>query len=555
MLRTERLGFSRLLILPLGLSAALSACADDATATNVDESGDEESEAGEVGTTADAGESDGGDGDGDGDIPDPEGMVPMPGISVAGVTANQGTAIPLSNGPVWVGPQERNAPLAPNRDTLLRLWWTVDDDWTPRDVHCRLWLEFPDGTTSERWVVNENVSSNTDANTLSSSCNFRLEREDGETVSGVRYQLSMWTPADSGVGGTLHNTVTPTSGPEIVGFEGTDLKFNILIVPFEYNGNVPPIEENLELFRKYLYEQDPITDITIAVRSEPVPITNATLNTMNAILGQLRINDDAPFNQYYYGIVNNGQSWGTVGLAPINGIVASGLWIGANGTAGTLVHEVGHNLGMGHVECPGNGMPPFAGDYPFPNGIVGLPGYALEDEVLHPGSDYVYMTYCGQNGKQWASQWSWTKSFATLYQGTTQPPPMKPDSKPDGDPSPLVRVPVLRGTFDGDGSPDDWQDWWTDMDVPHPERELQSQRFVFSDASGTQVEVAGEVQSQPDGPSMWFTVTIPWQIDMETVRIERVSAGQRYPVALPPEKQLHKLILERAAARGELLNP
>ena len=86
-----------------------------------------------IGTSADSAGD--GDGDGDGETGEPFEPVPARGITITGVTANHGINVSLAAGDQWVDGTGREGRLVTGRDTLVRVYYTLDDD------HIRVLLE------------------------------------------------------------------------------------------------------------------------------------------------------------------------------------------------------------------------------------------------------------------------------------------------------------------------------------------------------------------------------------------------------------------------------
>src|SRR5690606_23235237 len=70
------------------------------------------------------------------------------GISINEVEINQGTRVPIGVGADWVDGGDRLGYLIASRDSLLRIHYSVDEDWVPREIEARLTLGFPDGTSA-----------------------------------------------------------------------------------------------------------------------------------------------------------------------------------------------------------------------------------------------------------------------------------------------------------------------------------------------------------------------------------------------------------------------
>ena len=61
------------------------------------------------------------------------------------LVVNQGVDVPISVDGEWVGPADRNTYVVGNRDTLLRGFWEIPEDWTGREITAVLELKYPDG--------------------------------------------------------------------------------------------------------------------------------------------------------------------------------------------------------------------------------------------------------------------------------------------------------------------------------------------------------------------------------------------------------------------------
>ena len=232
------------------------------------------------------------------------------------------------------------------------------------------------------------------------------------------------------------------------------MKMRIRLVPMTYNGGTPDVEGNLGAIRDYLFMNNPLNEIDVDVR-EPVETGSSSLNTMLTLMNGLHTQDEAPANMYYFAVIDTGQQSGTVGLASLGSLWGSALWLNSfTSTRNTIVHEVGHCEGLGHVECPMQGMAPFE-PYPYENGKIGVTGFGIRDFSLH-GADinYQYMTYCGGANTSWASDWDWNRNWQriALFSG--------PDYEQE-----LVQEPVLHGVLGADGV----EHWWTAMDRFDPE--------------------------------------------------------------------------------------
>jgi hypothetical protein len=138
---------------------------------------------------------------------------------------------------------------------------------------------------------------------------------------------------------------------------------------------------------------------------------------LNTYLSDLRFDEGAPPETYYYGLVDvcsgglddaGGQAFG-IPEAPTMDLayqrVSSGLSLDPDWSAETFVHEVGHSQGRRHVACEGEGGPDPS--YPNAGGVVGEWGFGVIDFGLrHPNVHKDYMTYCHP---VWVGTWGWNK--------------------------------------------------------------------------------------------------------------------------------------------------
>src|SRR5690606_21244942 len=123
-------------------------------------------------------------------------------------------------------------------------------------------------------------------------------------------------------------------------------------------------------------------------------------------IADLRNSDNAPFNNYYYGIFSpsssaqNYCSGGCVaGLGFLGGPgdawshSAIGLGFSGDMAAETAVHELGNNHGREHAPC--GGVSGADGSYPYDGAKIGSWGYnILTAELYEPNGHVDMMSYC-----------------------------------------------------------------------------------------------------------------------------------------------------------------
>jgi hypothetical protein len=430
---------------------------------------------------AELGDGDGDPGDGDGDSgtesesdtgePEPQ-FYPASGISITQVEANQGTAVFIGENGEWVPAAERYGPLVKHRNTLIRVHYEIDADFTPRELEARLTLGYPDGTsktlTHERMVEGPSAP-----NTLSETFYFGLVAENGEVVPGMTYQVEVHEVDPAAGSGTPGIWQTPPE-PGLIGIQPEPMELEVVFVPYHHlYGNIDRVADandaTMQLITDYLYEQNPVDELIWSVH-EPV-LWELPMDNLGAVLGPLaalRDNELAFPNIYYHALfpVPSGGVAGVAGVASVPGdgkgegggrVSVSALGNNPGGTAGTVVHEVGHNEGLQHVFCPFAQAASPDPSYPYENGLLGTWGFGIISFNLYaPDNHYDYMSYCGPS---WVSRWSWTKTFGrirTLTSWNYESPEAGGLDFAKG-PAGYAEKPLLTGSINGDGS----EFWWT----------------------------------------------------------------------------------------------
>jgi hypothetical protein len=185
-------------------------------------------------------------------------------------------------------------------------------------------------------------------------------------------------------------------------------------------------------------------------------------------LSALRDNELAAPNIYYHALfpVTGGGVAGVSGVASVPGdgfgegnqrVSVSALGNNVGGTAGTVVHEVGHNEGLAHVFCPFAQAANPDPAYPYQNGQLGTWGFGIVSlQLKSPDNHYDYMSYCGPS---WVSSWSWGKTFNRARTLTAWD-----YESPEGDgfdfaagPTGYSERDLLMGSINADGT----EFWWT----------------------------------------------------------------------------------------------
>jgi hypothetical protein len=166
--------------------------------------------------------------------------------------------------------------------------------------------------------------------------------------------------------------------------------------------------------------------VDFAKRLHPVPdavdaVVGATMNSNAAapllsdgtgwstVLSELsaKRTADGVTDRYYYGVVKVNYTSGVAGLGYIGFPAAIG-W-DYNSGPNVLAHEEGHNFGRPHSPCGGAGNPD--PNYPYPGGIIGVPGwdaFASSSNLKTLSAFTDVMGYCSN---QWISDYVYISEF------------------------------------------------------------------------------------------------------------------------------------------------
>ncbi len=431
------------------------------------------------------------------------------GISIDEIELNQGTRVPIGFGGDWVDGPDRLGFLISSRDSLLRVHFSVEDGWIPREIEARLTLGYPDGT-SETLSQVRMVEESSQPHSLDGTFWFGIAAELGQTVAGTTYQLELWETTP-GAGAELEEglPVNPAEGPKLIGFESVPMQIKVLLVPIEYNGKVPDLSEAVQQqIVNNLYEQNPTNEIIWDVHS-PVPYdSNLTnLGSLLSVMSQLRSAEGADPNLYYHALVDIGGAslGGVLGISNLAGnnkvdsgsrVSATVLW-SANPSTGadTFTHETGHAQGLSHVECPNGGAAGPDPAYPHDNGRIGNWGFGIRRFLMYdPDDAFDYMSYCGPS---WVSDWTWNKTYKRIKTLTSWD-----IEDASGSAEPLETL--LIGAIYPDGS----REWWTVPGAINPEEISGQDRFEF-ELDGELIEGWGELDVLSDGKTQWVKVALP----------------------------------------------
>lgn len=331
------------------------------------------------------------------------------GVSISQISIYQGVKVVLmENGQ----PGAATVPIVAGRDALLRAWVNADAGYNGEPVLARLHI---DGAESPIETTVTGFAAPVEGD-LASTLNFQIP---GTSIApGFSYRLELLqTYADSpGDNAAAHYPAEGFAGTNTISV-GASLK--IVLVPVQYGADgsnrIPDTSEAMiEKYRSSFLGMYPAPSVEVTVR-EPLAYTKSVSangygwEDLLARVSQLRQQDGAAFDVYYYGIFNPSASLASfcqfgcvaglsnLAFGPGDSYSRASIGIGFTDDGGqtaleTAVHEVGHAHGRQHSPCGGaQGTDP---GYPYPQAAIGVWGYDIaEPRLLDPGTKDV-MSYC-----------------------------------------------------------------------------------------------------------------------------------------------------------------
>ncbi len=344
----------------------------------------------------------------------------------------QAVKVTLVSGGVPV--KEPNAPVVAGRAALVRAYVSPGPGFTARTLRAELRVD--DGIGNVAVLSDEHLVSgaSTDA-TLASS--FAFELTAAQVTPETR--LSVTLIDDTEPPDDAHEVTSaelPAGGtPLAVGAQAQGAPVRITLVPLRYDTDgshrLPDTSPaQLARYESTLRAVYPITDVTLTVHSvvpwsKSLYFGDVNFSAINAMLLDLKADDNAPSEEYYYALISpdedldaylahasvTGQSYVVEEADYGDYRVGGGMGFGTEDSTWTLAHELGHLHGRSHSPC---GTSSYDKSFPYKSGNIGVWGYDQRTKkLLGSTKSYDLMSYCDP---LWISDFTYAAIFERVQQ-------------------------------------------------------------------------------------------------------------------------------------------
>ncbi len=368
--------------------------------------------------------SGGGETNGTGSLPTPT-LVGAQGVTLKEISVYQS----LKRQVMLDGaPTDSSLPLIQGRDTVVRVFYQVDESYKNNQITARLEI-----TGAEPIEVKTTLSGSSTEENIASTINFSVP---GAAIgASLDFKVSV---LEEGLAATDNAAARyPAEGTAAVAVDGPLNTLRVAIAPFRYNydgsGRLPDTSpETIEAHRARLKQIYPVSNVEISVLSPvnwPYQIDAFGAGWEEAIYEVYDIRNGPGIDPetYVYGMFNPRNSFGQycsqgclLGLTLLNDQPPTqgdqqlrfALGVGYLETAAdTMAHEIGHAHGRSHANCGGaDGVDP---NYPHPGAQLGI--WGLNTDTLEPIGPTTYADIMGYCDPSWVSDYTFT---ALLSRGT-----------------------------------------------------------------------------------------------------------------------------------------
>lgn len=394
------------------------------------------------------------------DAPDPvEASAPLQPrlaveLAVREVSVFQAVKIPLARDGSPIA--QRNAPVLAGRKTVFRIHIEPSESFTERFITAEVRLSTA-GAEPLSFSSGMKVFGPSTDDIVGSAFDVQVPAEEVTTDTKWSVRLVDET-AQMVEEGAAHTARFPLDGSMVsldARSDGPGLQ--LVLVPFRYDtdgsGRLPDTSDaQLEVFRGLLTAVYPLvhTQLTVhapVVWTEPLWFGDVNFNTVNERLFDLKQEDGAPGQSYYFGLISpaaslddyckftcvTGQSYVVDEASSGDYRVGAGMGFTGESSAWTLVHELGHLHGRLHAPCDVN---QWDSNYPYDSGGTGVWGWDARNGVFQdPKVAYDLMGYCEP---AWVSDYT----FSGLFDRVLEVGSLRSLGSPSRSPHRFLRVSV-----------------------------------------------------------------------------------------------------------------
>ncbi len=370
-------------------------------------------------------EPDGGVG-GSGGSPPPK-EVSAKGITITDVDLYQTIEVPLVRAGVAAA---SDVPIVAGKDAFLRVGFTLDPAFTPREIRVKVTLE---SASTDVEPVDAKAPLNAPSSHGSVASTLNVVIPGASILADTTFRIDLFEAnPDAKVSDPAGVPGYPESGTVALGAKYIGEGTRIVLVPIVYNadgsGRTPDTSDaQLELYRSLVQAMYPTPVVNLEVGAawsyngaDVQAFGNGWDNILTAFANAHHGAGSDP-KAYYYGLFQPASSFNqycqggcVTGLSfgaddPNYADARSSVSLGFSGSdfAETFAHELGHAHGqLGHSPCGGAGS--VDPQYPHSGGSIGVFGMDVATQTLKDPSLKDLMGYCPNT---WISDYNYKNFF------------------------------------------------------------------------------------------------------------------------------------------------